>query len=105
MMMQFVMQKIYIKYMNTEQCGKISIEAATGSVLWKNVFLKISQNSQENACVWVSFNKIAKPETCNFITWETLTQVVFCEFCEIFEKIYFVEHLQIAASVSNKATP
>ena len=25
-------------------------EAATESVLWKNVFLKISQNSQENTC-------------------------------------------------------
>ena len=30
-------------------------EAATGGVLWKDVFLKISQISRENACVWVSF--------------------------------------------------
>ena len=30
-------------------------EAASGGVLWKEVFLKISQISQENTCVWVSF--------------------------------------------------
>ena len=29
-------------------------EAATGGVLWKEVFLKISQISQENTCVGVS---------------------------------------------------
>ena len=30
-------------------------EAATGDVLWEKVFLEISQNSQENTCVGVSF--------------------------------------------------
>ena len=30
-------------------------EAATGDVLWKKVFLGISQNSQENTCVRASF--------------------------------------------------
>ena len=30
-------------------------EAAPGSVLWKKVFLEISQNSEENACARVSF--------------------------------------------------
>ena len=29
--------------------------AATGGVLWKDVFLNISQNSQENTCVRASF--------------------------------------------------
>ena len=29
-------------------------EAATGRVLWKKMFLKILQNSQENSCVGVS---------------------------------------------------
>ena len=33
------------------------IEAATIGVLWKNVFLEISQNSQENTCARVSFLK------------------------------------------------
>ena len=31
------------------------IEAANGGVLWKKVFLKISQNSQKNTCARVSF--------------------------------------------------
>ena len=30
-------------------------EAATGGVLYKRVFLKISQNSQENTCATISF--------------------------------------------------
>ena len=36
-----------------------SPEAATRGVLWKKVLLEISQNSQENTCAGVSFNKVA----------------------------------------------
>ena len=32
-----------------------SIEAVTRGVLWKKVFLEISQNSQENSCAEDSF--------------------------------------------------
>ena len=47
----------------------------------KTMFLKNSQYSQENTCVWVSFNKIAglKP----------LTQLFFCEYCKIFKNSFF----------------
>ena len=31
-------------------------ETGTGDVLWKKVFLKIPQNSQENTCARVSFS-------------------------------------------------
>ena len=41
----------YIKYSSYLE----NTEAATRGVLWKKVFLKISQNSQENSCVRVSF--------------------------------------------------
>ena len=34
---------------------KLESEAATGGVLWKKTFLKISQISQENTCVGISF--------------------------------------------------
>ena len=34
---------------------KVDSEAATGGVLWKKVFLKISQYSQKNSCARVSF--------------------------------------------------
>ena len=42
------------------------------------VFLKISQNSQENTC-WSLFNKVF------LIKKETPTQVFSCEFCNIFK--------------------
>ena len=41
--------------------------------------LKISQYSQENTCVGV----------CNFIKKETLAQLFFCEYCEIFKNCFF----------------
>ena len=48
----------------------------------KKVFLKISQNSQENPCARVSF----------------LAHVFPCEFCEMFKNTFFTEHLQTTAS-------
>ena len=45
-----------ISVINTQICLQTVLsEAATGGVLWKKVFLEISQNSQENTCVRVSF--------------------------------------------------
>ena len=57
------------------------LEAATGGVLLKKVFLKISQNSYENTCARLSF--LIQKDACNFIKKETLAQVFSCEFCEI----------------------
>ena len=66
-------------------------------VFCKKVFLKFSQNSQENTCVRVSFlikfNKVVKKET--------LAQVFSCEFCEIFKNSFFAEDLQMTASAVN----
>ena len=59
------------------------------------MFLKISQNSQENTCARVSF---LQSEVCNFITKDTLAQVFSCEFCEIFKNIFFTEHLRTTGS-------
>ena len=42
------------------------------------VFLQISQNSQESTCARVSF-------LINFIKKETLVHVFSCEFCKIFK--------------------
>ena len=33
-------------------------------------------------------------EACNFIKKETPTEVFSCEYCEIFKKRFFKEHLQ-----------
>ena len=49
----------------------------------KNMFLEISQKSQENTCARDSFfNKVAgqRPVACNFIKKESLAQVFSCEF-------------------------
>ena len=53
----------------------------------KEVFLEISQNSQENTCA-------------NFIKKESLAQVFSCEFCEISKNTFFKEHLWTTASVN-----
>ena len=45
------------------------------------------------------FNKVACVAS-NFIKKETRSQVFSCEFCEIFKKTYFEEHLQTATSVT-----
>ena len=54
----------------------------------KKVFLKLSQNSQENE----------ENEACNFIKKETLAQVFSFELCDIFKNIFFTEHLRATAS-------
>ena len=51
----------------------------------KKVFLKISQNSQENIRARVSYLIKLQTEVCNFVENVTLTQVFCCKFCEIFK--------------------
>ena len=53
----------------------------------KKVFLKISQNLQENTCARVSF--LIKLQVCNFIKKETLIKVFSCEFCEILRTHFY----------------
>ena len=53
----------------------------------EKVFFDILQNLQENTCARVPF-------LINFIKKETLAQVFFCEFCEISNKTFFIEHLR-----------
>ena len=57
------------------------------------VFLEISQSSQENAYVRVSFLIKLKASASNSTKKETLTQVFSCEFCEISKNIFLTEHL------------
>ena len=45
-------------------------------VFYKKVFLKVSQNSQENSCAGVSFS-------CNFNKKDALAQKISCEFSKI----------------------
>ena len=59
-----------------------SLEAATGDILLKKVFLEISENSQENNCPRASI-LIKLQAASNFIKIEALAQVFSCEFSEI----------------------
>ena len=64
------------------------------------MFLEIPQNSQENTCARVFFNKVAglSPKAWNFIKTETLAQVFSCEFCEISKNPFFYRTPLVAAS-------
>ena len=66
----------------------------------KKEFLEISQNSQENTCVRISFLIKLKAKACNFIKKETLTQVFPCEFFEISKNTFFAEHIWTTDSAS-----
>ena len=68
----------------------IVAEVATECVLQKKVFLKISQNSQENNCARISFLiKVAALRA----------QVFSCEFREISVNTLFTEHLLTTATI------
>ena len=50
------------------------------------VLRKFAKDTEKYLCQSLYFNKVAglRPEACNFIKIETLTQVFCCEFCEDF---------------------
>ena len=63
----------------------------------EKVFLKTSQNPQENACARAFLNTVAglRPATL-----ETLAQVFFCEFCENSKNTFSHTTRPLAASAS-----
>ena len=81
---------LFILYVERFLLG-VSLEVVVQRYSVKKVFFKISQNSQENTCVRISFS--IKLQACYFIEKETLTQVFSCEFCEILKNTFFIEHL------------
>ena len=70
------------------------LEAVTQRCSVKEVFLEISQNSQENTCARVSF----WIKFFNFIKKETLALVFSCEFYEISKNNFFHRTPLVAAS-------
>ena len=63
-------------------------ESVARSCYVKKMSLKVLQNFQENSSAGVSVILLKK----------ILAQVFFCEFCNFVKNIYFLEHLQTAAS-------
>ena len=57
---------------------RLTTEAVTQRCSVKKVFLKTSQNSQENTYARASFLKL---QACNFIK-KTMVQMFSCEFCK-----------------------
>ena len=87
-------KKLGLQLNNSHQLisGQYSIntpEAAPGRWSVQNVFLKISQNSQEITYIRVSFSIKSQAKACNFIKKETLAKTFSWEFCEIFKNTYF----------------
>ena len=70
-------------------------EAATRGVLWKKVFLEISQSSQENTCARASLSIKLQAWGLQLCLKETLAQVFSCEFWEISKNTFFTEHLWV----------
>ena len=64
--------------------------SSRSEIFCKKDVLRISQNSQEDACARVSFLINLQEPAWNFIKKETLAQVFSCEFCE---NTFFIEHL------------
>ena len=96
----------YCFYMNTNITDlQICISVPSNQIdqkqppkVWK-LFLEISQNSQENTCVRVSF--LVKLHASATLLKKTLAQVFSCEFCEISQNTFFTEHLATASNWSD----
>ena len=65
----------------------IFLEAIARRCFVKKLFLEISQKSQENNCARDSF--LIKPQACNFIKKESLTQMFSCELGNISKNSFF----------------
>ena len=66
----------------------------------EKVFLKISQNSQENTCARVSFLIKLQVEACNFIKKRDPGKGDSCEFCEFSKNTFSYRTSPVTASVN-----
>ena len=76
-------------------------EEATRCVLSIKLFLKVSQYPQENKLQAATLFKRDRcfPASIYFPVY--ITQILSCEYCEIFRHSYFKEHPQTSASFHN----
>ena len=68
-------------------------------VFCEKVFLKFSQNLQENTCPRVSFLMKLQASACNFIKKDTLAQVLPYKFCEVFKNTASYRTTPVTASI------
>ena len=81
-------RRIIIKIMEMALRELERTEAGTEVVLWKKVFLKNLTNFTGKDLCWSLF----------LMKSQDPTQMFSCEICEIFNNIYFEEHLRTTAS-------
>ena len=99
------MQLSSLSEINTETAicrfGKVGTFHISEAFIWscsvKEVFLKISQNSQENICQSLCFNKVAVLMPATLLK-KTLVQLFSCGFCEIFMNNVFHRTPLVASS-------
>ena len=70
----------------------VNTEAATGGVLFKKVFLEISQNSQENICVRVSF--LIKKRPAHLLKKRPWHRCFPVNFVKLLKTPFLPEHLR-----------
>ena len=82
-----------------------SIVIKVCSLFTKQVFLKILQNSPENICAGVCFNKFASVQPATSLNKRLQHRVFSCKFCEIFNNTYLTKHLRLTPSTPFLPTP
>ena len=76
--------------------SSLNSEAVTRSCSFRKVFLKISQNSQENTCAESLFLYQKR---------NTVAQVFSCEFCKIFKNTFFYRTRLVKFPAASVNTP
>ena len=61
-------------------------------MFYEKGILKISKNLQENTCVGIS--DLVNEDANLGLQKDTVTQVFFCEFCDILKNTFFIEYIQ-----------
>ena len=78
----------------------VNTEAATGGVLFKKVFLEISQNSQENICVRVSF--LIKKRPAHLLKKRPWHRCFPVNFVKLLKTPFFSRTSPVAASINSE---
>ena len=83
------------KRKNDDLISECQLKKQRTEVFYKKLFLKFSEYPLENICDEVSFLIKLQPA----IYYEEIpTQGFSCEYCDMFKKNYYEEHLRTAAS-------
>ena len=86
------MQKIYLSVECIRFCPKTPFQKQPFADVLENMFLKISQYSQEKTCVVVSFYKVAGIQACNVIKKRLQRRCFPTTIAKFLRTALFMEH-------------